>query len=485
MPENKNPNNVIIRHGTRDDIPEILDVIDASFKKPYYGGDRANPNEKACFDYLYHRKDFCPEWNLVAEDASTGRIVSIVGAHYRPSYIEGVPTESWMLNPAATLHEYRGRGIMVRLIRMLNQYVWDQGGSLVFFHGVPEYYSRAGYTKCLATYRLVLPVSQVVKSVEGNSGKTGPGENRPGENRIGEKEYCLTTATPEDAQALARVWDGEARGGFLALRRTVDWWQRELSLGDPELAGHIEHPFPDLERLHVLRGPAGDGPGSAMAYASISEDPEAKVLNIIEGAAVDDGAASQLWTGLARLAQNRGLKEFGFNASPRNSLVRTGMGNFMAVLRYRRPSAGFALLVNPGGLLKSLEPALSARWKERGWPAQSVQGTVALRVWGGADAGLQGQRVLLRYGRDGIVVDYSEGLAAGASTDAATDVPTGAAEKDWIDLSYQDLTRLTLGSALPGENLMASLGIASGEARRVLTALFPPEHPDPGQNYLY
>jgi len=458
LPEGKNHNEIIIRHGTSEEIPEILDVIDASFKKPYYGGDRTNPNEKACFDYLYHRNDFRPECNLVAKDASTGHIVSIVGAHYRPTYIEGIRTESWMLNPAATLHEYRGQGIMVRLIERLNQYVHDQGGTVLFFHGVPEYYSRSGYTKCLATHRLVLPVDQVLKSAGGPSGAEGP---------------RLTTASPDDAPALAGVWEEEARGGCLALSRGVDWWQRELSLGDPELARTIEHPFPDLERLHVLRGPAGDGPGSAMAYASISEDPEAKVLNIIEGAAVDDGAASQLWTGLARLAQNRGLKEFGFNASPRNSLVRTGMGNFMAVLRYRRPSAGFALVVNPGGLLKSLEPVLSARWQERGWPAESVQGMATVRVAEDRDAGLSGQVVTLHYDVNGISVGYRES--------SVTDASVG----DAVDLSYQDLTKLALGSVLPGADGMASLGVASGEARRVLTALFPPNYPDPGQSYLY
>ncbi|MHB8927375.1 MAG: GNAT family N-acetyltransferase [Bacillota bacterium] len=208
---------IAIRSGRAEDIPEVLELIDQSFRFRYYGGIRENPDERDLFDHLYHRPDFRPEWLVVGE--ADGRIVSVVGSLPRPAYIGGATVASWVLSPAATLNECRGRGYMVRLISELERQVVARGGTLIFLHGVPDYYPRAGYLRCLPHYEVVITAEHATKGSRGPDGSA-----------------TLETAKFDDAPALAAIWDREAARGCLAMVRGPEWWQREMAIDDVKKA---------------------------------------------------------------------------------------------------------------------------------------------------------------------------------------------------------------------------------------------------------
>ncbi|MHB8757242.1 MAG: GNAT family N-acetyltransferase [Bacillota bacterium] len=417
-----------IRTGRAEDIPQVLDVIEESFRFGYYGGVRENPDERDLFEYLYHLPDFRPEWLVVGE--ADGRLVSLVGMFPRPTYIGGAVIDSWMLSPAATLKEYRGRGYMVRLIEELERQVVAHGGTLVLLHGVPDYYPRAGFVKCLPYYEVVVRPDRVL----GAAGKGGEVGEPPGET--------MEPVAAADAPGLAELWGREASRGCLAPVRPLDWWRREIAVDDVKRAELVHRPFPDPARLFVLRHG-----GTPTAHAYIDEREGRMVVT--DGAAADDATADRALQDLARLATARGTEEFAIVAGPGNRLARAGMrarGSFRMV----RPNAGFTKVVAPYAFLKSLEPVLSSRWVDRGGDGV---GTIAVD--------LDGQSASLVYDYDGVAVR----------------------PVDWrpnLRLTPQALTRLALGCSWPGEDLLTELNLPRA-VKHAFGVLFPPAHPDPGQ----
>ncbi len=168
-----------------------------------------------------------------------------------------------------------------------------------------------------------------------------------------------------------------------------------------------------------------------------------------KSAAADDAAAGRLLGGLGRRATERGRGEFTVVAGPNSRLARAAMrslGSFRTV----RPNAGFAKALAPYTLLKSLEPALSARWVDRGGDGV---GTIGLD--------LGGENALLVYDPEGVTVQPA----------------------DWrpnVRIGPDRLTRLALGCVPPGEDLLTWPDLPRA-ARHVLSVLFPPGYPDPGQ----
>ncbi len=140
------------RFANENDIHEIIEVIRQSFLKASDEVDEDDANKTAeTFAYYYNFDEYLPEYINIAENDD--RIVSMAGIIPLSLEKNRAEIKAAQLNPVATLNEYRNKGIAARCIENLCNLLRNDGYSLFYVCGHPNYYSKLGFVPVFNAYR--------------------------------------------------------------------------------------------------------------------------------------------------------------------------------------------------------------------------------------------------------------------------------------------------------------------------------------------
>ncbi|KEO84826.1 GNAT family N-acetyltransferase [Tumebacillus flagellatus] len=261
--------NILIRSACAHELPHVLELIEAAFTQYTETPDEANGRSHAeLFSAVYQRSDLDLDLLLVAEDTSTGQLLSMASFLPKPALIGERDINGVILSPVGTLPDCRGQGIAESVLRFGLQLAKEKGYAFSCVLGHPDYYPRVGYVQAFPWYRLNQTLPQTI-----GAGATA----RPYEKG--------------DEQSLSALYNTERDGFFLKPNRTLSWWETELAH-----LGEHGRCFSDLRVFEQN--------GEIIGYASLGEQDDKLLLK--EAHLLEKTHAPAVLNALYTLASERG-----------------------------------------------------------------------------------------------------------------------------------------------------------------------------------
>lgn len=286
---------VVYRQATEDDFPQILELIEIGFTQRRSGIDLQFGHEHyILFSYLYQKTTNSPSQISVAE--FEGKIVAAVGIIPQRLSFKGEYIEVGAVSPVVSHPDYQGRHFAAECLKCAEHHWKQQGISMFFLWGVPQYYPKYGYIPLLARYKTKLAAERAtIEDVEIH-GRW--------------REFQI-----EDAERLQELYVSRAAELWLQPQRDVEWWLRLPRGWDETDPINTEVPFTKKENLRIWENANAEIIGY-LAFNSIDEKVDKKYIN--EGAAVDETTAMEMIAALRREIESE--KTLYINGTPNHFL---------------------------------------------------------------------------------------------------------------------------------------------------------------------
>ena len=218
-----------------------------------------------CDCLLHHHPETTQEDYWLIEDLTTGEVVSTVCLiPWRASFC-GIEIKVAQLEMVLTHRDYRGRGLVRRLIQNFTQAVKQRGYDLSLIWGIPYYYRQFGFAY----------------SLDGNVLEALPAWRIPAASGDARLECRLRPANLEDIPGLAGLYEQAIRPLDIWLRRSPEFWAYMLQAA--------KHPY------YIFENAAS---GVALGYACLVRTEE-RVL-IYESSLVSAESALALLQSLGK-----------------------------------------------------------------------------------------------------------------------------------------------------------------------------------------
>ncbi|HSP47594.1 MAG TPA: GNAT family N-acetyltransferase [Clostridiaceae bacterium] len=341
-----------LRWATKNDVPEMVSVIyDIWAKKEHYSCLEAEIVSQG-FSYYYRNFDAYTDRRIVIA-IEDNRIIGIAGI--LPFPMPNMPqVVGAMLNPVGVIAEYRGKGVGKACITFLFDALIQAGYHLVTVVGIPGYYPRLGFQPVFHKFVATFPVQNAL---------------------ILEGADEVVTADADTVWTVVEIFNKTTDKNLFKIQRDEEWVTRKF-LHPEILEAYESGKRLPLGTLNLHDTYLSRREGMTTGYMVIGSYETALVIEEILG--LDGNALWSLLRRASRIAQDKGLEKIIVNHAVPDGLTGTVLTDIGASITMSTPWHFMLKVLNPTGLLNSMQSIMEERLTASPYAGSSFQVNIKL-----------------------------------------------------------------------------------------------------------